>query len=153
MELAATAVKDVSVLRRMIFATAYLPQELPQYWDIVASFSCIGSRYQISSSTVKVLMENMQVLNRQAFATDVDLTQELLSVPMGSSNEPIGIVLISEKQSCRKCGAKLLIRRDRPCRVMLYTESMGTVPATHYHKFCQNQRRYNISARNLRSPT
>ena len=145
MELALSAVKDVSVLRRMIFATTYLPQELPQYWDIIAFFSCTGSRSQIGSDTVKLLIENLQVLNRQAFASDADLTRELLTMPVEMSKEPLGVVLISEKQTCRKCGGKLLLRRDRPCRLILYTETMGTVTASHYHKFCQNQRRYFVA--------
>ena len=41
MELVGSVVKDVSVLRRMLFA-AYLPQDVPHYWEIVAS-SCVRS--------------------------------------------------------------------------------------------------------------
>ena len=39
---------------------------------------------------------------------------------------------------CDLCGGKLLLRGDRPCRMTLYTESLGTVPATHFHKYCNN---------------
>ena len=73
--------------------------------------------------------------------TDLEMTRQILNERRGTSEEPLGIVLISEKQACRKCGGKLLLRHDRPSRVILYTESLGTAPATHYHKFCQNQRR------------
>ena len=143
MELAGSVVKYVSALRRMIFATSYLPQELPQYWDIVASFSCNGSTSHINGDTVKVLMENLQLINKQAFTIDLKLTKELIDAPHGeSTQDPLGVVLISSKQTCHKCGGKLLLRRDRPSKVTLYTESIGTVPATHYHKLCQNQRRY-----------
>ena len=134
-----SVVKDVSVLRRMMFATAYLPEELPNYWDIIASFSCIGSKSNITSDKVKLLMENLQIINKEAFTTDLKLTRELLHG--GSSLKPLGIALITEKQVCCKCGGRLLLRHDRPTRVTLYTESIGTIPATHYHKFCQNQRR------------
>ena len=141
MELAVSLVKDVSVLRRMIFATAYLPQELPNYWEIIASFCCTGSKSKLTSDKVKLLMENLQIINKEVFTTDLKLTKELLNVHGGSSLEPLGVALISEKQTCRKCGGRLLLRRDRPSRVTLYTEQIGTVPASHYHKFCQNQRR------------
>ena len=141
MDLAASLVKDVSILRRMLFATAYLPQEVPNYWEIIASFSFTGSKSKLTSDKVKLLMENLQIIDKEVFTTDLKLTKELLNVHEGSSLQPIGVVLISEKQSCHKCGGRLLLRRDRPSRVTLYTEHIGTVPASHYHKFCQNQRR------------
>ena len=99
MEFAVSVVKDGSVLR-MIFATAYLPEELPNYWDIIASFSCIGCKSNITSDKVKLLMENLQIINK----------------------ETLGVALISEKQVYRKCGGRLLLRRDHPTRVTLYTE-------------------------------
>jgi len=48
------------------------------------------------------------------------------------------VVLIPPQSVCTLCSGKLLLRRDRPSRLTLYTESMGTVPASHYHKYCQN---------------
>lgn len=142
MELAGSVVKDVSVLRRMLFATSYLPEELPHYWEIIAAFSCLGSTSSLNADSVKLLMENLHLLNTQAFTTDVKLTKELLySSSKLSKSEPLGVTLISEKKACRICGDQLLVRRDRPSNVILYTENMGTVPATHYHKFCRNQRR------------
>ncbi len=141
MELAASAVKEVSVLRRMLFATALLPRELPRYWDIIASFSCHGSSTCLSADTVKLLMENLQYLNHQAFTTDAKLMKELVSADGESTAKPLGIVLISDKQVCRLCGGQLLVRGDCPSRVTLYTVHLGTVLATHYHKYCKNQRR------------
>jgi hypothetical protein len=144
MELIGPVVKDVSVLRRMLFAASYLPQDVPHYWEIVASFSCVDSSTSLSAERVKLLMENLQVLSRQAFTTDAELTVELLQthrVCPKSKSEVLGIALISDKQTCCKCGGRLLVRQDRPSRVVLYTESMGTVPASHYHKYCQNHRR------------
>ena len=141
MEIACSVVKDVSVLRRMLFATANLPQDLPGYWEVIAKFACDGSSTSIDAATVKLLMENLQVLNDQAFSTDLKLTKELLNADSKSSVQPLGIVLLSDKSSCRLCGGTLLLRRDRPSKVTLYTEHLGTVPATHYHKFCHNQRR------------
>ena len=144
MELVGSVVKDVSVLRRMLFAASYLPQDVPHYWEIVASFSCTGSSTSLSAERVRLLMENLQLLSRQAFATDAELTSELLKThrdcPKGKS-EVLGVALISDKQNCCKCGGRLLVRQDRPSKIVLYTESMGTVPATHYHKYCQNHRR------------
>ena len=144
MELVGSVIKDVSVLRIMLFAASNLPQDVPHYWEIVASFSCVNSSISLSADRVKLLMENLQLLSRQAFATDAELTAELLKthrVCPKSKSEILGVALISDKQTCCKCGGRLLIRQDRPSRVILYTESMGTVPASHYHKYCQNHRR------------
>ena len=141
MEIASSVVKDASALRRMLFATANLPQKLPHYWEVIASFSCIGSSSSIDPATVKLLMSNLQILNDQAFSTDLELTRELLNADSKSSVKPSGVVLLSAKNTCRLCGGKLLLRGDRPSKVTLYTEHLGTVPATHYHKFCHNQRR------------
>ena len=78
MELVGSVIRDVSVLRRMLFAASYLPQDVPHYWEIVASFSCVNSSISLSADRVKLFMENLQLLSRQAFATDAELTAELL---------------------------------------------------------------------------
>lgn len=79
--------------------------ELPQYWDIIASFSCKGSISHINGDTVKVLMENLHIINERAFATDSELTKELIGASYpGCTHDPLGVVLISEKQTCHKCG-------------------------------------------------
>lgn len=142
MELVGSVVKDVSVLRRMLFATSFLPRDVPHYWEIIACFACRGSSTSLSGDKVKLLMDNLQYLNSQAFTTDDKLMKELVSgeEPL-SSKQPLGIVLISDKQVCRLCGGKLLVRCDRPSRVTLYTLHLGSVLATHYHKYCKNQRR------------
>ena len=35
----------------------------------------------------------------------------------------------------------MLIRSDQPSFMTLYTDNMGTVPATHFRKYCQNYRK------------
>ena len=55
--------------------------------------------------------------------------------------EHVGVVLISKKQYCAECGGKLLLRADRPSNVTLYTDSYGTLPAVHYHKYCRNNKK------------
>lgn len=92
---------------------------------------------------MKLLVENLQALNQEAFMTDDILTKELMKSDAGSKCvlEPIGVVLISPKNTCRLCGTKLLLRGDCPSRVILYTDTLDTVPATHYHKLCPNKRK------------
>ena len=77
-------------------------------------------------------MENDQVLSKQAFSPDMVLTKELLSTESKSLLQPQGVVLMSAKDTCRLCGAKLLLRGDHPSRITLYTEQFATVPATHH---------------------
>ncbi len=57
----------------------------------------------------------------------------------GKKNLPIGISLISPEVTCSSCKRSLLLRRDRPSRVTLYTTSYGTVTGWHYHKYCSNR--------------
>ena len=125
----------------MLFATANIPSGIPQYWEVIACFSSQGSDKPVDAAQVRLLMENLQLLNKEAFCNDIELTKELLGIEVKQLPQPLGVILLSAKDTCRLCGAKLLTRNDRPSRVILYTEHLATVPATHYHKFCRNQRR------------
>ena len=71
MEVVAVQIKDVAVLRRMLFATSTLPTELPNYWDTVASFGCLGCSSnlpKITPDSAQVAMENLKVLDANAFS-------------------------------------------------------------------------------------
>ena len=59
----------------------------------------------------------------------------------GPAKQVLGVPLVPKPTKCDLCGGKLLLRGDRPCRLTLYTESLGTVPATHFHKYCHNYRK------------
>ena len=37
-------VKDASVLRRICFATTFLPKSMPNYWECIASFSVLHKK-------------------------------------------------------------------------------------------------------------
>ncbi len=86
-------------------------------------------------------MENLQVLSVEAFCHDEDLTRELIAMEYGPSKQPLGVPLIPSQTKCLSCGGKLLLRSDRSSSLSLYTETLGTLPATHYHKYCHNYRK------------
>lgn len=47
--------------------------------------------------------------------------------------------VISASEKCLTCEKKLLIRKDRPDRpapLVIYDDSLGTLPGNHYHKYC-----------------
>ena len=136
MELVAEITPQVSVLRRLLFASSYLPSSCPNYWEIISQFATEGSSYFLDPATAKLLMENVQILNSRAFVQDRELEHEIIAMK-DSTHQPVGVILISPKSVCLQCGGKLLVRRDRFSRVTLYTESMGTVPAKHFYKYCQ----------------
>ena len=140
MELVAAQVGDVGVFRRLLFATFYLPSDVPHYWNIVATFCNQGSS-KVSPESAKMLMENIQILNPEAFCTDEALKREIIGMEYGPSKQPLGVPLIPSQTECFSCGGNLLLRGDRPSRLSLYTEALGTVPATHYHKYCHNYRK------------
>lgn len=134
------SVPDVSALRRILFSVANLPRDIPDYWQIVSNFSSEGSTYKPES--IRVLVENLQFIDSKAFVTDEDLMHELCEKEWYQQiKKPLGIVLISNKNACSLCGGKLLVRSDRPSFLTVYTEQMGTMPATQFRKYCQNNRK------------
>ena len=139
MDLLASRIQDVAVIRRMLFAVSFLPPDYPHYWDTVTQFAFKGTKQSVDSAEAKVLMENIQFMQSSAFAQDKHLMQEIISCE-DVKKAPIGIILISSKKVCCLCGGKLLTRGDRPGRVTLYTETLGTLPASSYRKYCQKNR-------------
>ena len=56
----------------------------------------------------------------------------------GPAKQVLGVPFVPKPTKCDLCVGKLLLKGDRPCRMSLYTESLGTVPATLFHKYCNN---------------
>ena len=138
----AGAVEDVSTLRRMMFATAFLPSQTPGFWGIVVEFATLGrtARTTVTPDQARILMENLRTLDAKAFSTDQTLLQELTQMPVSSrGNKPLGLILLSNKEECILCGSKLLIRSDKPSTVVVYDNNLGTIPATHFHKYCSKR--------------
>ena len=133
-------VPDITVLRRILFASAHIPKEMPHYWEEVVGFAYDGIDKKPRIEEVKVLLENIHCLEQRAFHTDVELLAEL-HTHKGIQNHPLGVVLISPNTTCQLCGGDLLIRSDRPSTLTLYTDNMGTVLATHFRKYCHNYRK------------
>lgn len=125
---------NIGVLRKILFAAVFLPQDMPKYWETIKVFS----RAELPVSELQSAVQNLQYLNKAAFSTDKQLLSELCTNE--SSTEPIGIVLISSQKLCKCCSSRLVTRSDRPRKLVLYTESSGTLPATHYRKVCSRAR-------------
>ena len=133
------SVSDLSVLRRILFAVTQLPSDCPQFWEIAVDFgtSQRRNRNPITPTQARILFENIQELNSEAFATDQTLIQELIKHPVLSPTQPLGQVLISQKSECSICRGSLSIRMDRPSTVTIYDDQLGTIPGTHYQKYCR----------------
>lgn len=106
---------DITAQRRMIFAASFLPQDIPNYWDIVAEFANQSNpgESRITKESAKVVVENLQVLKPKVFSADLSLKNELINMKYGITGQPIGIPLVSSKKSCLSCDGKLLLRNDR----------------------------------------
>ena len=140
MEALPAELQDLNVLRRLFFAVGYLPEE---YWSILSAFLTQQSQGKpICETVLKTAVENLRYLSEESLVTDNQLAKEVhsLNFPSGSKNT-LGIVLISHNDACKKCGATLLVRGDRPSKITVYTETYGTVWGTHYRKFCSNFRK------------
>ena len=128
--------KEVSVLRRLIFALVHLPEDLPNLWEVAIGFSTGKNQSSISNSEIRVLMENLKEIDAAVFCTDDKLLQELMKYSTGTSSKPMGLVFLSSIQSCPCCSKPLLIRKDRPSMLVVYDDTLGSVPGTHYHRYC-----------------
>ena len=78
--LIAKYIKDMSVLRRLLFAVSQLPPDLPNLWGIAVEFATQGkeSRNQVTAEQVKVFVENIHALDATAFQTDDVILQDLV---------------------------------------------------------------------------
>lgn len=129
--------KDVSILRKIIFAIVHLPKDTPNYWELVLQFA-MKKPPSISIDKFKVLVENLQELDATAFATDKVLLQELME-KQSVKGKPLGLLLISSNQKCLICKSNLLLRKDRGAPVVIYDDINGSLPGTHFHKYCSNR--------------
>ncbi len=128
---------NASVLRKLLFALVHLPDDLPNRWVLALEFANNGKSDNVSADEVRVLSENLLALDAEAFATDSMLTAEILQYP---ASKPLGVVLISAIDRCGQCESKLLLRKDRPSSLVIYHDTLGSIPDTHYHKYCRNKR-------------
>lgn len=113
--------KDISVLRRLLFAAVFLSPELPEFWAVLLEFATEGkiSKCSVLHEQVQSLTENIQVLNASAFKSNCELQHELISLHL-SGKKPLGVILISPISSCIFCGGALQLRKDQHAPVVLY---------------------------------
>ena len=131
-------ITDVSVVRRLIFAAIQLPKDTPNLWSVAVAFATQGKQSFLTAEQAQVLVENLQELDANAFASDEVLCHELMKFQIPRS-KPLGLLLISTNDKCLLCQSNLQLRKDRPAPVTIYDDSMGTVPGSHFHKFCPSQ--------------
>ena len=123
----------------MAFAASFLPESMPSYWEKVAAFGVKGkeSSNMITAEKARLLVENWKCLDPALFNTDDDLLGEILGVY--SSLPHLGVVLLSPQECCLFCKSKLYVRADRSSKVVIYDIKYGTMPGTHYVKYCRRK--------------
>jgi len=132
-------VKDVSVLRRLLFALSQLPNDLPDVWKLAVEFATKGKEGSIEDSeSTKLMLKNLEEIDISAFLDDKSLFFELLATPF-SCNKSLGVALVPPMIACLLCGSNLQLRKDRPAAVALYDDNVGTIPGSHFHKICKNR--------------
>ena len=137
MEEASSVCSEVSQLRRILLASKLLPKDTPTYWNIVTNFAFKGESIKPKCDEVRLLIDNIQVLDNGSLEFDDKIQKELI-YQEGFQGHQLGIVLISNT-SCKLCGGDLLVRADRPSFVTGYTNSYGTIPITHFRKYCNKR--------------
>lgn len=145
-------VSDVSVIKRLSFAASFYPPSMPHYWETVADFGTSKSRHTLTAEEAQIFVENLEVIDSEAFLSDKGLCKEIISMSRPGSDVPLGIVLVSSKENCEICGSKLYLRADRASIVTIYDDHRGTTPATHFTKYCRkkgcsSQQHYGFSTR------
>jgi len=130
-------IRDVSVLRRLLFAVSQLPDELPDAWKLAVEFANRHKRGSITDeATLKVIIKNLEEIDPSVFKSDSSLFLELISSPKDS---PLGVTLVSPVNKCIMCGSPLHLRKDRPSSVIIYDDTVGTIPGSHFHKICRTR--------------
>ena len=130
-------VKDVSVLRRLLFALSQLPNDLPDVWKLAVEFATKNKEGNvIDPESTRLMLKNLEEIDISAYLDDKSLFFELLATP---SSKPLGVTLLPSVAVCFLCGSNLQLRRDRPASVTVYDDSVGTIPGSHFHKICKNR--------------
>lgn len=96
--------KDVSVLRRLLFAVTHLPQEIPNHIGIAIEFATSGKveRNRITEDLARSIIDNIDTFDSTAFVNDEQLLKELLGF-RPSKSRPLGIVHISPLEVVCTC--------------------------------------------------
>lgn len=141
LSLVSQSVKDASVLRRLEFAATYLPHDMPDYADYVIAFALKNNeaRNYLTPQQALQFVENIKFADSAALASDVNLVKEIVMMKSLGSDDPLGVILISSISDCRNCGMKLYTRSGRTCKVTIYDDVLGTLPATHYTRYCRKK--------------
>ena len=128
---------SVSVIRRLLFAVMTLPKDLHNLWGVAVEFSTWGqeARHTLNAGTGQAFCTECA---RTGFVADKKLLQDLMEFQVPKC-KPLGLILISSKSDCFLCGSKLMLRKNRPSPVVIYDDKMGTIPGSHFHKYCTNQ--------------
>lgn len=129
---------NMSVLRRLVFAAKNINTSAPGYWDLVRRFGFKDCPKKPGAKKVPTFIENLALLDQETFLGDTELLTELHHFE-GYHGNPLGILLISSKETCKNCAGKLLVRGDRPSFPVVYNEDIETVLGTHFRKYCENQ--------------
>ena len=121
-----------------MFAATTLPKETPKLWEIVTAFAKKDTLTEsgLTPEKARTLFENLQYMEADSLHSNEQLLSELHSF-VGPKGVSLGIVLISPSQTCKLCGSSLMVKADRPSRVTVYTDTIGTTEGTHYRKICK----------------
>lgn len=111
------------------------PQDTPKYWELVTKFGFRSSTTTTCLEKVKVYIENAKYLYKDSLNDDI-LMNELIEYE-GFQGHSLGIILISDNNTCKLCSGKLLIQKDCPSFPVMYTNNLGSVSETHFRKYCQ----------------
>lgn len=84
-------------------------------------------------------MENISVVDVAALVSDMELAKEIVLMKRAENDAPLGFPLISSKSKCSKCRSKLYMREDQSSTVTVYHDQLGTLPGTHYTRYCRRK--------------
>ena len=91
-------IKNVSVVRRLLFAVMNLPKDLPNLWGVAVEFATWGqeTRHTLNVEQAKLLVQNVQELDLLASDSDKKLLEDLMVFQVPKC-KPLGLILISSK--------------------------------------------------------
>ena len=85
-------IKNVSVVRNLVFAVMNFSKDLPSLWGVAVEFATWGqeTRQNLNAEQAKLLVQNMQELDLLDFDSDKELLQDLMEFQAVFFSGPLG---------------------------------------------------------------
>lgn len=134
-------VNDLSVIWRALYFVKNIPRTLPEFANRLYQFATNGNQEGLEKDMTSEQLTAMtgNLLSFYGVKNEETLWTELHGSSLKEGKYGLGVVLISEKESCRLCGKVLAAKFAKAVNVVVYHEGRGTFMGCRVPKVCCNK--------------